>query len=225
MNELSRGNKRPIHWAAQRGQVESVERLLALGADKECVANDGLTPLLSAAANGRSGVVQVLIAAGNNVQRSIFVLNQGKITTTTGANVEVLAPEGRTALHLAAKEGDVTSMGLLLKACPKMIDAVSNSKVSLWSLVLDCSSYFFFFFYFQDNILHSLCLSGALEGLNLFQPHDVLKQQANSANSFGQYPLHLACRHANLPFVAALLHESLGTDVHVADKDGVSPIY
>lgn len=93
---------------------------------------------------------------------------------------------------------------------------------------------FFFFFetkksdfksIFQDTVLHSLSVSGSLEGLALIQPHDLLKELASSVNGFGQTPLHLACRHASLAFVAALLHESLGVDVGALDKDGVSPIY
>lgn len=46
-----------------------------------------------------------------------------------GANVDALAPESMTALHLAAREGDVQSMNVLLKASPKMIHAVSSNKV------------------------------------------------------------------------------------------------
>jgi ankyrin repeat protein len=65
VNELSRGDRRPLHWAAQRGQVESCERLLSLGAEKDAVASDGTTPLLVAASHGRVGVVTLLLEAGD----------------------------------------------------------------------------------------------------------------------------------------------------------------
>lgn len=74
-------------------------------------------------------------------------------------------------------------------------------------------------------MLHSLAQSGSLEGLSLIQPQELLKQLASSVNGFGQTPLHLACRHAGLPFVSALLHESLGVAVDAQDKDGTTPIY
>jgi uncharacterized protein len=131
VNELSRGNKRPLHWAAQRGQVECVERLLSLGADKECVGNDGLTPLLSAAANGRFGVVAALLEAGEKKRRE-----NGKeeriLTRTKGANVDALTPEGLTALHLVAREGDVSSMALLVKSTPRLVKILTGNKALIW---------------------------------------------------------------------------------------------
>jgi ankyrin repeat protein len=81
-----------------------------------------------------------------------------------------------------------------------------------------------FFFKKKDTIVHCLALSGSLEGLALLSS-DLVKSQLAMCNVYGQTPLHLACRHAAVGFVAALLSESLQADVGVEDKDGTAPIY
>jgi ankyrin repeat protein/Ca2+-binding EF-hand superfamily protein len=97
VNDVSNENgKRPVHWAAQRGQVECMEVLLDLGADIEALTDDGLTPLHLAAAHGRVALIDVLLKAG--------------------ANVDAVAPDGRTVLHFAVQEGDGTTIGMIMKA-------------------------------------------------------------------------------------------------------------
>lgn len=127
MNELSRGDKRPLHWAAQRGQAECAERLLSLGAEKDCVASDGLTPLLTAAAHGRSKVVALLLEAGSTERFGFLCLFS--LILFAGANIEAVTPEGLSVLHLSAREGDAASMGLLISKQPKLLNALSNNKV------------------------------------------------------------------------------------------------
>ena len=56
-----------LHWAAEDGRTQAVEKLLAKGADVNCRNNDGYTPLHLAGFRGRKKTVQLLIAKGANV--------------------------------------------------------------------------------------------------------------------------------------------------------------
>lgn len=57
--------------AARRGWAESVELLLAAGADPALAAADGSTPLQAAAAGGYSAVVDLLLAAGVSAEGAV----------------------------------------------------------------------------------------------------------------------------------------------------------
>ncbi len=105
VNDLSKGGKTALHWAAQRGQADSIEALLELGADKEARTDEGFTPLHVAAANGRSAIVSMLLSAG--------------------ADVHATAPDQVTLLHLAAREGDAATVGVVVKAAPDLVSAVT----------------------------------------------------------------------------------------------------
>ena len=101
VEDASEDGKRAIHWAAQRGQVESVATLLSMNAFMEAVTNDGLTALHLAAAHGRSPLIKLLL--------------------DSGANPDVCCPDGRTVLHLAVQEGDANVVGMLMQASPLSI--------------------------------------------------------------------------------------------------------
>jgi len=76
-----------LHLACFYGQEETVERLLAAGADHSAQAHNetGSTPLQEAAASGHTNIVLLLLAHG--------------------AQVDTPNHEGWTALHLAASQG------------------------------------------------------------------------------------------------------------------------
>ena len=56
-----------LHWAAAKGSVGLLGRLLAAGANKEAAASDGMTPLHLAAKAGHVGAVRALLDAGCRV--------------------------------------------------------------------------------------------------------------------------------------------------------------
>jgi len=85
-------------WASRAGPPESVEALIAAGADpdRRDEGPNGWTPLLHAVHKEQAGAVRVLIASGADVNRA--------------------APNGLTPLMLAASQGEAEIVELLLDA-------------------------------------------------------------------------------------------------------------
>ena len=84
----------PVADAAMRGDVDTVAGLLREGADVNAAQGDGMTALHWAAANGDAGLMEILLYAGANLDP----------TTRLG---------GYTPLHLAAKEAQAETVGML----------------------------------------------------------------------------------------------------------------
>lgn len=131
----------PLHWAARRGHEKTVRRLVELGAEIGARDNNGMTALHEAAANGRTGVVRVLlgsIAIGSKDDRGATPLHWAAagghdavagVLLEKGADAKAVDNSGRTALHyaaeakntsgtnalhLAARDGDLVVMQALL---------------------------------------------------------------------------------------------------------------
>jgi Ankyrin repeats (3 copies) len=75
----------PLVQAADTGDIASVERLVAAGADMNAATSNGMTPLMCAAQNGHIEIVSLLVARG--------------------ADVYLARNDGATALTLAAFYG------------------------------------------------------------------------------------------------------------------------
>ncbi len=97
-----------LPMAAQLGNLEAVERLIAQGADPNATSEDGSPALVLAARQGHGEVVNALLAAG--------------------ATVDAQADRRATALHAAAREGH-------LDVARRLLDA--GADVSLDGGVLD----------------------------------------------------------------------------------------
>ena len=80
--------------AAGAGDASEVERLLSLGARVDA-REQGFTPLLASADSGHTDVCELLLRKGR-------------------ANIEDITPDGSTALNIAAGEGFVSTVELLL---------------------------------------------------------------------------------------------------------------
>ncbi|MGV3709688.1 MAG: ankyrin repeat domain-containing protein [Gemmatimonas sp.] len=87
-----------LHWAAARGDAQSVKVLVFAGARLESATRNGnFTPLHLAAQAGRANSVRALLEAGANANAA----------TSSG---------GATALHMAAAQGNVDAVTALLDA-------------------------------------------------------------------------------------------------------------
>lgn len=78
-------NATALHLAAQIGHAETVEVLIANGANTEALQKNGATPLLMAVQQGQMTSVLTLLR--------------------NGANPEAVDPKGRTPLHIAVNRG------------------------------------------------------------------------------------------------------------------------
>ena len=111
--QLSKMKESFLWAAAQRGRAGEVSELLELGADVNW-ANDsagGETALLAAARNGHTAVAAALLAA-SPVQ--VQAQPSGPAGGRQHCNVNAVSASGMTALHHAARRGDVMLVGMLL---------------------------------------------------------------------------------------------------------------
>ena len=99
----------PLHEAAQSGQLDVIETLLAEGSDIEAQDRGGDTPLIVAAGRSGRGFTALHAAAyGGHLEIVQIVLDHG-------AAINDQDNEGRkTALHMAAEENHLEVANLLL---------------------------------------------------------------------------------------------------------------
>jgi ankyrin repeat protein len=126
--------------AAERGDVQVVQRLLAQGAHVDAQDSRGRTALIAAAYNNHLDVAKVLIAAGadvniqDNTQQSAYLIATSEVgddprllnlTLQHGADVRSLDSYNGTGLIRAADRGHVAIVQALL-ATPIMVDHVNR---------------------------------------------------------------------------------------------------
>jgi ankyrin repeat protein len=86
-----------LHWASQENQCEVVNCLLEHGADIDAQDEHGFTPLVTAAGEGHSLLVTLLLDKGADPNRRIKALEDG------------------TALHSACAYGHLDAVQALLR--------------------------------------------------------------------------------------------------------------
>ena len=111
MNEPDVQRKTPLHYAAERGHMETVAYLIQQRADLEMRNGTGQTPLMSAAHRGQSEVIDLLL------------LNS--------ADPNAESDHGFLPLHRAAAAGHEDTVRVLLKgrANPLAIDGRRKSRM------------------------------------------------------------------------------------------------
>ena len=120
----------PLSAACTNGNAAMVERLLSAGANPEAPIGTGETPIMTCSATGNAGAVRALIARGASVNAAEPSLRQTALMWATaerhpdvvrvliehGADVRAATRHGFTALHFAAREGDMEIARMLLAA-------------------------------------------------------------------------------------------------------------
>lgn len=118
----------PLMWAAEIGNVQTLQALIRAGAKLEARDKFGLTALMWAAMHGQVEAIQALIAAGAKVEvfdnigwtALMWAAQRGNIDAIealyrAGANIEAEHFEG-TALMIATRHGQIGSVKALLQA-------------------------------------------------------------------------------------------------------------
>ncbi len=132
MRQLIKGDvnlNNPIHLAAAKDGVESLELLLQYGANPEVMNRSGKSPLMIAAATGRKENVEFLISSGADpLVESASGYNAWMYAASGGHNkvLEFLIQKSaiqiehtdkihlRNALHLATIEGHLETIKFLI---------------------------------------------------------------------------------------------------------------
>lgn len=91
---LDHTGRSPLHWAAFRGHADSLQQLIAVGADVNFQDMGGLTPLMLAALNNQTDCMRQLLVANCRIDQRNH--------------------SSRTALHMAAGYGSAIAVRLLL---------------------------------------------------------------------------------------------------------------
>ncbi len=118
----------PLSRACTNGNAALVELLLNAGANPNTRIATGETPLMTCASTGNADAVRALIARGADVNANEPSQNQDalmwaaserhpnvvRLLVEAGANAQAHTKKGFTALHFAAREGDVDSVRQLL---------------------------------------------------------------------------------------------------------------
>ena len=120
----------PLSLACTNASAAAVELLLKAGANPGTPIATGETPIMTCAASGNAEAVRMLIARGADVNAKEPSQNQTALMWAAAerhpdvvrtfieakADLGAHTKKGFTALHFAAREGDIESAGLLLRA-------------------------------------------------------------------------------------------------------------
>ena len=120
----------PLSLACTNANAALVERLLSAGANPNTPIATGETPLITCAGTGNADAVRALIGRGADVNAKETSQNQTalmwaaaerhadvvKLLIAHGADLQARTKRGFSALHFAARVGDLASAQLLLAA-------------------------------------------------------------------------------------------------------------
>ena len=108
----------PLHCAARYGHKEVAELLIAKGADVNAKDMRGRTPIDLAIDQGRKEIAKLLVSKSADVSLHIAAylgdLQRVEKFIDGGANLDANDREGQTALHYAAKAGQIPVAKLLI---------------------------------------------------------------------------------------------------------------
>lgn len=203
-----------LHWAARTGNVELVQKLIAMGSDLNLQDTHNYTPVEFAAANGQTdtaiydaffkagidpkkkykdGLNLLLIAVPNDkdLKLSGYFAGKGMSLKDTDAN-------GSTAFDYAARNGNIDQLKALLKAGSK---------------------------YTGQAVLFAA--QGPRRSANTIEVFkylvDELKITATATTPEGQTALHFLARKDNQSEIVSYFIGK-GVDANKADKEGSTPL-
>jgi len=112
----------PLHYAASKGHVQTLQLLLAHGAIVNAPAPDGTSPLMMAAYGGSTATVQVLLDAGADaLMRN--QKGQSAVDWATSAGHTALAHRLQTLIECAARHRNALRRRQGMDAAPVALNA------------------------------------------------------------------------------------------------------
>jgi len=105
-----------LHWAVSRAHGTTIKRLVESGASVVATDSDGRTALHHA----------VLASASASKEQHSFFCDMVRYLLQSGVDVGAQENAGTTALHIAAENGDVEMMGVLVELGGAPVNAVDD---------------------------------------------------------------------------------------------------
>ncbi len=237
-------NRMPIHFAADAGNFQIISMLAEAGADVNCTDNNGITPLMLLAENGKTDAALKLL---QNPEIDISIKDNGgrmAIDYATSAGLKELVKAlseaegshadtyGNTTLHHACWNEQSEVVKILLEKDPDSVNkpnddgesplilAARKSNLVIVELLLAAGA--------RPDYADSDGISPlhiAAEKGDLFVGKALLAAGAgiNQKDSDGQTPLILAARGGRNDFTAMLIET--GADVNSVDNDQHSALF
>jgi uncharacterized protein len=132
-------------WAAQRGDVPSMDEILRGGVNVDSRDDAGITPLMAAARGGQLDAVRKLLAAGATIDMCATVHGTALMLAVTcghheimreliarGADVNSVTPTGQTALWYARLSEDHEAVRILTAAGAVAEGRAAAPGICLW---------------------------------------------------------------------------------------------
>ncbi|XP_005102513.1 serine/threonine-protein phosphatase 6 regulatory ankyrin repeat subunit C [Aplysia californica] len=205
-------DRKPVHIAACKGHLASIQLLISRGADINQVDSDQRTPLHWVAMYGHSHLIPWMMRTGSAVN---VAQNDGFTplhTATCLGHVEVCREllkggasltqkdrDGWTPLHTAVCYGNTDVIRLLLSqpGCPVMAKTSTD-----------------------ESILHIACSKGRVDIIDLVLQRGL---PLESRNKYGATPLHIAVYYNRIHATFYLI--KCGANVNTTNNVGLRPAY
>ncbi|KAF5275890.1 hypothetical protein FQR65_LT04129 [Abscondita terminalis] len=203
-----------LHYAAENDMLTIVHLLVMGGAEVNVLNKEQNTPIVCAILAYKNNIVKYLIKAG--------------------ASIDLKGTDGMTALHLAAKSGNLTACKLLLESSSRSSNYVNIPDDGGWSpLIWACEHGHFEVAKYllhksadpllrdveQNVALHWAAFSGSADIAELLLNY---KSDINAVNAYGETPLHIGARQNTYDCVLILLIR--GANVHLKNKADELPL-
>jgi len=218
----------PLHYAVENGHKEIAELLIASGADINVKDTRGRTPIDLAMNQGRKEIAKLLLSKSGDVSlltaAYIGDLQRVEKFIDDGANVDAKDQKGQTALHYAAKAGQIAVAKLLIAN-----GADVNVNAGEWTPLQEAA-------YYSKEMVELLLAKGAnintgkwtaLHSALDAERFDIVElliakgADVNIKDGKGRTPLHIAAWYAaskNPKIVELLL--SKGADINAKNNNG-----
>ncbi|KAL7589929.1 ankyrin repeat-containing protein At5g02620 [Lactuca sativa] len=180
----------PLHTAARAGNINAVMEILG-----DCYCEEELISLLSK--QNHAGETALYVAAEYSYVDLVRLL----IDQYDMATASIKANNGFDALHIAAKQGDLETLMVLMEAHPEL------------SMTVDISN---------TTALHTAAMQGNIEVVNYLL--EIESSLASIARSNGKTALHSASRNGHVLVVKALLEKVPGISSR-NDKKGQTALH
>lgn len=253
LKHLSKNGFSALHFVVYKDEIETMEKLLAAGANVDFSGRNKLPPLHLAVMCGNIEMVEKLIDRGASLQIADFVnftplhcatyFAHEKIVRLLmrrGADPNACGGVRDRPLHLASNKGQISIVSALLEADadPTLTDDEGNTSlhfaaktghVGIIDLLLlkigaGHQELALKTNIYGDTPLHTACYAGRLDAVKRLLDFGG-SITLNMENVFSETPLHAACTNGrNLELVAFLLKQP-GVDANFQGQDGHTALH